>query len=138
MGKTIDRKRWVAPAGGVSNETARSISTKSPPSNPLRIDKHDQHSSKMVNGNEQASGSVSSGGKTRESPSFDQDYRAMAAALALRQNRHQSPADLDELVQEGRLICDQFRRQAQELQKQKILVDEMLTLLGSPVESVEE
>ena len=138
MGKTIDRKRWIAPAGRVSNETARSISTKSPPSHPLRINDHDQHSSKIVNGNEQAPGPVSSGRKTQKSPSFDQDYRAMAAALALRQNSHQSPADLDELVQEGRLICDQFRRQAQKLQKQKILVDEMLTLLGSPVESVEE
>ena len=139
VGKTNDRKRWVAPADGVSNETARSISTKPPPLDPLRIDWHDRHNSKILGGNKPVSGPVSSSGrKTRNNPSFDQDYRAMAAALAIRQNRHQSPADLDELVQEGRLICDQFRRQAQKLQKQKILVDEMLTLLGSPVECVEE
>lgn len=139
VGKTIDRKRWIAPACGVSDETAPRISTKSPPLHLRRIDPHDQQYSKAVSGNEQVSGPVSfSGRKTRKSSSFDQEYRAMAAALAIRQNKHQSAADLDELVQEGRLICDQFRRQARKLQKQKILVDEMLTLLGSPVESVEE
>ena len=137
--KTVGRKGLAVTAGGVSQQTGRGFSTKSPPLDPLRIDWHDRHNAKILGGNEQVSYRASSSGrKTRKSPSFDQNYRAMAAALAIRQNRHQSPADLDELIHEGRLICDQFRRQARELQKQKILVDEMLTLLGSPVESVDE
>ena len=138
VGTTFGRKDWVATTSGVSNETARSISTKSLPLDPRGVGQHDQHSPKIVDGDEQASGPVSSREKTQQSPVFEQDYRAMAAALALRQNKHQSPVDLDELIQEGRLICNQFRQQAQKLQKQKVLVDEMLTLLGSPMEGDKE
>lgn len=138
MGKTVDRKGWVTTTGGVSDKSADSISPRFTPPDPLSISHYDQHSPQIVNSDEQAPGPVSSRRKRQNSPSYDRDYRAMAAALALRQNRHQSPIDLDDLIQEGRLICNQFHQQAQKLQKQKILVDEMLTLLGSPMATVEE
>lgn len=136
--KTIDRRGWVATSRGISDKTVDGVSRKFVPSDPLSVGHYDPHSPQIVNGDEQASGTVSSSRKRRNSPTFDRDYRAMAAALALRQNGHQSPVDLDELIQEGRMICTQFREQAQKLQKQKILVDEMLTLLGSPMATVEE
>ena len=137
-GKTIDRKGWVATTGGISDQAA-DISPRFTPSDQLSVGQYDQHSpQQIIDSDEQALGPVSSGRKRRNSPSFDRDYRAMAAALALRQNRHQSPVDLDQLIQEGRLICSQFHQQAQKLQKQKILVDEMLSLLGSPMATVEE
>ena len=71
------------------------------------------------------------------SESFEEDCRAVVAALAQRQDRHESPIELDELIREGRGIYYKFREQAEKLQKQKSLADEMLVVLG-PTEVVQD
>ena len=139
IGKTIGRQGLVATGGGVPDETAGSISTKSLPVNPLSADQNDHHTLETVDEDDHVLFAVSSSNrKTQQSPVFDAEDRAIAAALARRQRKHQSPVEFDELIKEGRLIYDQFRQQAQKLQKQKVLVDEMLEILGSTSESIKE
>lgn len=75
---------------------------------------------------------------SQQSESFEGECRAIAAALAQRHDRHETSDDLDELINEGRAIFEQFRQQGLKLQKQKLLVDEMSMLLGSTPESAQE
>ena len=125
-------KGSVAIGGGVSDETAGSISTKPLASDPLSVTQIDEHSQEAIDDSDPAAFSVSlSSRKVQQSPSIEEVCRARAVALAQRQSRHQSPSELNQLILEGQLIYDQFRQQAQKLQKENVLVDEMLTILGS-------
>lgn len=126
-------KGSIAIDGGVSDGTASSIATKPLASDPLSVGQNDeQPSQEAIDDSDQASLSVSlSRREVQQRPSIEEVCRARAVALAQRQNRHQSPSELNELILEGQLIYDQFRQQAQKLQKEKVLVDEMLTILGS-------
>lgn len=76
-------------------------------------------------------------GDTQQSESFEDECRAIAAALAQRHDRHETSVDLNELIKEGRTIYEQFRQQGLKLQKQRLLVDEMSMLLGSTPESAQ-
>ena len=82
--------------------------------------------------------SSSPGNETQQSGSFEEDCRAIAAALAQRHDKHEMTIDLDVLLEEGRAIYNCHRHQAQKLQKQKILVDEMSMLLASTSESSQQ
>ena len=122
----------VAVSGGVPDETASNISVEPLASDPLSVSQADGPSPKAVDGSDGAPCSVSlSCGEMQQKPSIEEVRRARAVALAQRQSRHQSPSELNQLILEGQLIYDQFRQQAQRLQKEKVLVDEMLTILGS-------
>ena len=124
-------KGSVAVGGDILDETAGNISSKSLTSDPLSVSQTDEPSPKAIDSNE-ASCSVSLPcGEVQQHPSIEEVRRARAVALAQRQSRHQSPSELNQLILEGQLIYDQFRQQAQRLQKEKVLVDEMLTILGS-------
>lgn len=121
----------VAVGGDILDETAGNISFKPLASDPLSVSQTDEPSPKAID-SDRASCSVSlPGEEVQQSPSIEEVRRARAVALAQRQSRHQAPSELDQLILEGQLIYDQFRQQAQRLQKEKVLVDEMLTILGS-------
>ena len=125
-------KGSVAVGGDILDETASNISVKPLASDPLSVSQTDEPSPKAFDDSDGASCSVSlSCGEMQQKPSIEEVRRARAVALAQRQSRHQSPSELNQLILEGQLIYDQFRQQAQRLQKEKVLVDEMLTILGS-------
>ena len=125
-------KGSVAIGGGDPDETAGNISIKPLASDPLSVSQTEEHSPEAIDDSEGASGSGSlSCREVQRSPSIEDICRARAVALARRQSRHQSPYELNQLILEGQLIYDKFRQQAQKLQKEKVLVDEMLTILGS-------
>ena len=79
--------------------------------------------------------SSSPGSETQQSGSFEEDCRAIAAALAQRHDKHEMTLDLDVLIEEGRAIYNRYRQYTQTLEKQKSLVDEMSMLLESTSES---
>ena len=125
-------KGSVAIGGSVFDETAGNISIKPLASDPPSVSQTDEPSPEAIDDKDGASGSGSlSYREVQRSPSIEEVCRARAVALARRQSRHKSPSELNQLILEGQLIYDQFRQQAQRLQKEKVLVDEMLTILGS-------
>ena len=131
-GASTSDKGSVGIGGGVQDETAGNISIKPLASDPPSLSQTDEPSPKPIDDSDGASCSVSlSCREVQQHPSIEEICRARAVALAQRQSRHQSPSELNQLILEGQLIYDQFRRQAQKLQKEKVLVDEMLTILGS-------
>ena len=128
---SIFDKGSVVVGGDILDENAGNISLKPLASDPLNVSQTDQPSPKAID-SDGASCSVSLPcGEVQQNPSIEEVRRARAVALAQRQSRHQSPSELNQLILEGQLIYDQFRQQAQRLQKEKVLVDEMLTILGS-------
>lgn len=135
--KSSSPEKGLVATDGISDETAGSISTMSLPFDSLSVSQRDQRIPVTVDDNDRAPVPVSSsGGEMHQGLSFEEDCRAIAAALAQRHDKQPSPVEIDELIQEGRAIYDQFRHQAQKLQKQKVLVDEMLPILRSTKETV--
>ena len=125
-------KGSVAIGGGVPDETADNISINPLASDPPSVSQTDEPSAEAIDDSDGVSCSVSlSCREVQQNLSIEETCRARAVALAQRQSRHQSPSELNQLILEGQLIYDQFRQQAQKLQKEKVLVDEMLTILGS-------
>ena len=125
-------KGSVTTGGGVPDETTSNISIKPLASDGLSVGQTDEPSPAAIDDGDGVSGSGSlSCREVQQSPSIEEIGRARAVALAQRQSRHQSASELNQLILEGQLIYDQFRQQAQKLQKEKVLVDEMLTILGS-------
>ena len=126
----------------VSDEAVHGTSTECAPLDMLSPDQLDnQHCPEPADdsiGQALVPTSSSPGHRTQQSGSFEEDCRAVAVALAERHDKHETSIDLDDLIEEGRAIYNRYRQQAQTLQKQKTLVDEMSMLLGSTSDSSQQ
>ena len=97
---------------GVSDEATGKTLLESLPLLPLGEGQRDQQPpEKSGNDNDQALIAVSPpDAETQQSESFEDECRAIAAALEQWHDRHELSADLDELIKEGRMIYEQFRQ----------------------------
>lgn len=102
----------------------------------------DQQTAEASDQKDQASIHDSSSNKDAQDVirSFEDACRDVIVALVQRHGSHQSTHDIDvdELIREGQEIYDQLRLQAEKLLKQKNLVDEILKVVGSMSQNVQE
>ena len=96
----------------VSDDVTGNMSPDSLPLEPGQRD-HQQPPQPSEDGDDQASVQVSpSGVETQQIVSFEDECRAIAAALTQRHNRHETSVGLDDLIKKGRAIYEQSRQQA--------------------------
>ncbi len=126
----------------VSDKAVGDTSTESPPlellSGGQRDDQQSPEPSNDDTGQQLIPASSSPDNETQQSGSFEEDCRAVTAALAQRHDKHEASIDLDDLIKEGRAMYNRYQQQARKLQKQKTLVVEMSMVLGSMSENAQE